>query len=56
MARARAASQAVRSASAGIRLATAGRQRELKTDLDVLEATQQLFLAQRDLQAAEPDR
>ena len=52
MARARAASQAVRSASAGIRLATAGRQRELKTDLDVLEATQQLFLAQRDLQAA----
>jgi outer membrane protein len=52
LARQKAAAQAVRSARAAIRLATLAKQRELKTELDVLQATQQLHLAQRDLQGA----
>ena len=52
MAREKSAAQALKSALAGIRLATTGKQRELKTDLDVLQATQQMVLAQRDLQTA----
>lgn len=52
IAREKAAAQAVKSASAAIRLATSGRQRELKTDLDVMQATQQLYMARRDMRGA----
>lgn len=52
MAREKSALQALKSALAGIRLAATGKRRELKTDLDVLQATQQMYLAQRDLLTA----
>lgn len=52
MARQRAASQAVKSTTAALRAAKLGKDRELKTDLDVLQAVQQLSSAQRDLRNA----
>jgi outer membrane protein len=52
IARQKAATQAVKSASASLRVATTGKEREVKTDLDVLQATQQLYGALRDLQNA----
>lgn len=50
IARQKAATQAVKSATTSLRTATWGKERELKTDLDVLQATQQLNGALRDLQ------
>lgn len=52
IARQNAATQAVKSATATLRVATLGKELELKTDLDVLQATQQLYGALRDLQNA----
>lgn len=52
IARHTAALQSVKSARAALQVATSGQERELKTDLDVLQAAQQLYNAQRDLQNA----
>lgn len=52
-ARYKAAQQAVKSASTNLRAATSGKERELKTDLDVLRADQQLFGGLRDLHNAQ---
>lgn len=52
-ARYNAATQAVKSASTNLRVATSGLERELKTDLDVLRANQQLFGGLRDLHNAQ---
>lgn len=52
IARHNAATQAAKSATANLRVATSGKERGLKTDLDVLQATQQLYGALRDLRNA----
>ena len=52
-ARYKAATQAVKSASTNLQVATSGKERELKTDLDVLRANQQLFGGLRDLHNAQ---
>lgn len=53
VARYKAATQAVKSASANLRVATSGKKRDLKTELDVLRANQQLYGALRDLHNAQ---
>lgn len=52
IARHKAALQAVKSAKANLREATSGMERELKTEFDVLQATQLLYGALRDLENA----
>lgn len=52
IARHNAATHAVKSATTSLRAATSGQERELKTEFDALQATQQLYGALRDLQNA----
>lgn len=53
IARYKAATQAVKAASTNLRVATSGKERDLKTELDVLRANQQLYGALRDLNNAQ---
>ena len=55
IARHKAATYAVKSATTNLQAATSGQARELKTELDVLQATQQVYGALRDLQNARYD-